>query len=326
MAVLYRTVAQSRSFEEILRRLGIRYRVVGGFSFYERAEVRNALAYIRMLFHPEDDVALLRVLNVPPRGIGKTTLDAVRETARADGSSLWAAIGKFISGAAGGRAVANLRFNAWAKYSNWRHDEKIGSLMAQVNSPALFRKKRERRTGHPREIHPISGGKRIVLEGGKAAGIALKDGRTVRARQFVTSTLDVRQTFETLIGRAQLPAVFLNKLDKFRYTQWSIFGLHLALHEPVRFHAEKFDPNIYRTLKWSLGAETMEDLLAAHKDVSAGRVPKIVQFGNKDTQVRACGSCHLPTGTGHDESAYMAGLPVNYFVRQMTDWKSGDRA
>ena len=54
-------------------------------------------------------------------------------------------------------------------------------------------------------------------------------------------------------------------------------------------------------------------------------MPKIVQFGNKDTQVRACGSCHLPTGTGHDESAYMAGLPVNYFVRQMADWKSGDR-
>jgi DNA helicase-2/ATP-dependent DNA helicase PcrA len=64
VAVLYRTGAQSRSFEEVLRRLGIRYRVVGGFSFYERAEVRNALAYVRLLFHPEDDVALVRVLNV----------------------------------------------------------------------------------------------------------------------------------------------------------------------------------------------------------------------------------------------------------------------
>ncbi len=54
-------------------------------------------------------------------------------------------------------------------------------------------------------------------------------------------------------------------------------------------------------------------------------MPKIVQYGNKDTQVRACGSCHLPTGTGHDESAYMAGLPASYFIRQMADWKSGDR-
>jgi phytoene dehydrogenase-like protein len=121
---------------------------------------------------------------------------------------------------------------------------------------------------------------RIVIESGKATGIALKDGRTVRARQFVASTLNVHQTFEDYIGRAQLPAAFLKKLDGFEYTKWTIFGLHLALHEPVRFHSEKFDPNIHRTLKWSLGAETMDELLAAHKDVMADRVPQIVQFGS----------------------------------------------
>lgn len=54
-------------------------------------------------------------------------------------------------------------------------------------------------------------------------------------------------------------------------------------------------------------------------------MPKIVQYGNKDANVRACGSCHLPTGTGHDESAYVAGLPAAYFIRQMADYKSGDR-
>jgi cytochrome c553 len=54
-------------------------------------------------------------------------------------------------------------------------------------------------------------------------------------------------------------------------------------------------------------------------------MPKVVQYGNKETQVRACGSCHLPTGNGHDESAYIAGLPVGYFLRQMADWKSGER-
>lgn len=93
VAVLYRTGAQSRSFEEVLRRLGIRHRVVGGFSFYERAEVRNALAYIRLLFHPEDDVALLRVLNVPPRGIGAATIAALEARARQTGQSLWKVIG-----------------------------------------------------------------------------------------------------------------------------------------------------------------------------------------------------------------------------------------
>jgi phytoene dehydrogenase-like protein len=120
---------------------------------------------------------------------------------------------------------------------------------------------------------------KILIEGGKASGIVLQDGRTVRASGFVASTLDVHQTFETLIGREQLPAAFLQKLDGFQYTKWSLYGLHLAMHEPARLTSEVFDPNIGRTLKWSLGAETMEDLMAAHKDVVAGRVPSLVQFG-----------------------------------------------
>ncbi|HXX26305.1 MAG TPA: NAD(P)/FAD-dependent oxidoreductase [Pseudolabrys sp.] len=121
---------------------------------------------------------------------------------------------------------------------------------------------------------------RIVIENGKATGIELADGRTVRAKQFVASTLDVHQTFERLVGREQLPVAFLQKLDGFQYTAWSLFGLHLALNESPRFAAEKFDPNINRSLKWSIGAETMEDLFSAHQDVMAGRVPKLVQFGS----------------------------------------------
>jgi DNA helicase II / ATP-dependent DNA helicase PcrA len=92
VAVLYRTGAQSRSFEEVLRRLGVRHRVIGGFSFYERAEVRTALAFVRLLFHPGDDVSLLRVLNVPPRGIGSTTIRALEARSRETGQSLWEVI------------------------------------------------------------------------------------------------------------------------------------------------------------------------------------------------------------------------------------------
>ena len=92
-AVLYRTTAQSRPFEEAMRRLGLRYRVVGGFSFYQRAEVKDALAYVRLLLHPEDDIALLRVLNVPPRGIGKTTVMALRARTQELGVPLWDALG-----------------------------------------------------------------------------------------------------------------------------------------------------------------------------------------------------------------------------------------
>jgi DNA helicase-2/ATP-dependent DNA helicase PcrA len=108
-AVEYRTNFQSRAFEEVFRRRGLRYKLVGGFSFYNRAEVKDALAYVRLAMHPEDDISLLRVLNVPPRGIGKTTVDTLRETARVDETSLWDAIVKFVSGASAGRAVTPLR-------------------------------------------------------------------------------------------------------------------------------------------------------------------------------------------------------------------------
>jgi phytoene dehydrogenase-like protein len=121
---------------------------------------------------------------------------------------------------------------------------------------------------------------RIIVAGGRATGIELADGRTVRARQFVASTIDVYQTFEKLLGREQLPKHFLHRLDQFRITTWTLFGLHLALHESPRFSAESFDPNINRALKWSIGAETMADLFSAHRDVQAGKVPEIIQFGS----------------------------------------------
>src|SRR3984957_10007985 len=120
---------------------------------------------------------------------------------------------------------------------------------------------------------------RIIVENNKATGIELADGRTVRARQFVASTIDVHQTFEKLIGREQLPTAYRAKIDKFQYTKWSLYGLHLALNESPRFAAEKFDPNINRVQKWSIGAETMDDLFSAHEDTKNGRVPKIIQFG-----------------------------------------------
>ncbi len=91
-AVLYRTNAQSRAFEESMRRVGLRYRVVGGFSFYQRAEVKDALSYLRLVLNPDDDLALLRILNTPPRGIGKTTEEALRESAARRSSSLWNAL------------------------------------------------------------------------------------------------------------------------------------------------------------------------------------------------------------------------------------------
>jgi DNA helicase II / ATP-dependent DNA helicase PcrA len=136
LAVLYRTAAQSRSFEETLRRLGVRYRVVGGFSFYQRAEIKDALAYIRLTLHPDDNVALLRVLNVPPRGIGKVTVDALQETAREFSESLWQAIARMTdSGKARGGAAALGAFREMIlKLAKDAQERPVGELIEVVLS------------------------------------------------------------------------------------------------------------------------------------------------------------------------------------------------
>ena len=96
-AVLYRTNAQSRLFEEALRRYNIPYTMVGGFSFYERAEIKDLLAYLRLIRNPHDSMALQRVINVPVRGIGKTTLETLERLALETGASTWDALGAAIA-------------------------------------------------------------------------------------------------------------------------------------------------------------------------------------------------------------------------------------
>lgn len=91
-AVLYRTNAQSRLFEEACRRAGLRYNLVGGFSFYERAEVKDIIAYLKLAMNPNDSIALMRVINTPPRGVGKTTIDDIERRARDFGVSHWETI------------------------------------------------------------------------------------------------------------------------------------------------------------------------------------------------------------------------------------------
>ncbi len=95
-AVLYRTNSQSRLVEEALRRYGIKYTMVGGFSFYERAEIRDLLSYLKLVLNPNDSIALQRVINTPARGIGATTLGTLERMALETGTSTWEAIGQAI--------------------------------------------------------------------------------------------------------------------------------------------------------------------------------------------------------------------------------------
>jgi len=96
-AVLYRTNSQSRVFEEAMRRAGLSYNIVGGFSFYERMEVRDIIAYLKLALNPHDSIALQRVINTPPRGIGKVTLDEIEVRARELGLSYWDAISDLLA-------------------------------------------------------------------------------------------------------------------------------------------------------------------------------------------------------------------------------------
>ena len=96
-AVLYRTNSQSRLFEEAMRRYQLKYHVVGGFSFYERAEIKDLISYLKVVLNPDDSVSLLRVINTPARGIGKTTIETIEQLALETGLSLWGAVGEAIT-------------------------------------------------------------------------------------------------------------------------------------------------------------------------------------------------------------------------------------
>ena len=96
LAVLYRTNAQSRSFEEAFRRERIPYQVVGAMQFYERKEVKDVLAYLKLAVNPGDDVAFRRVVNVPARGLGDTTIEAIEAEARAAGTPLYEASRRLV--------------------------------------------------------------------------------------------------------------------------------------------------------------------------------------------------------------------------------------
>src|SRR6476661_4797841 len=128
-AVLYRTNSQSRVFEEAMRRAGLQYNIIGGFSFYERMEVRDIISYLKLAMNPHDSIALQRVINTPPRGIGKVTLDEIENRARELGISHWDAISDLL---AEGRNVSPRAAAALANFQ--RIINRLARLAAQVTS------------------------------------------------------------------------------------------------------------------------------------------------------------------------------------------------
>ncbi len=131
VAILYRTNAQSRSFEEELVRRRIAYVVVGGMKFYDRAEVKDALAYLRLAVRPEDDLAFRRVVNVPARGIGSATLDRIAAAASESGRSWWEVSGENLPGLTDRARVALGRFRNLVGELNGRAESYSPSAMLE---------------------------------------------------------------------------------------------------------------------------------------------------------------------------------------------------
>ena len=134
-AVLYRTNSQSRLFEEAMRRYQMKYHVVGGFSFYERAEIKDLISYLKVIHNPDDSIAVQRVINTPPRGIGKSTMETLERVALEAGVSLWRAIAEAIRGQLlPARALAALR--AFKELIDDARAMHLGSFRERVDETA----------------------------------------------------------------------------------------------------------------------------------------------------------------------------------------------
>ena len=117
-AILYRTNAQSRSFEEALRKLNLPYKIYGGLSFYQRKEIKDLLAYFRLTANPQDEEALKRVINYPKRGIGKTTVEKIIVAANHYGVSLWDIIADPVKYPSNVPSAAQNKINAFVTAIN----------------------------------------------------------------------------------------------------------------------------------------------------------------------------------------------------------------
>jgi len=144
MAILYRSNAQSRVLEHALFNAGLPYRVYGGLRFFERAEVKNALAYLRLVDRPQDDASFLRAVNFPPRGIGSRSLERLQDAARLSGASLFDSIAS-VEGRAGaslaefGRQIEALRDQA----ASANLSEMVEAIVARSGMAAHYARERE---------------------------------------------------------------------------------------------------------------------------------------------------------------------------------------
>jgi DNA helicase-2/ATP-dependent DNA helicase PcrA len=245
VAVLYRSNAQSRVMEEALIRAAIPYRIYGGQRFYERMEIRNALAYMRLLVSRGDDAAVERVINTPPRGIGSKTLDTVRECARSREISLWQAIAAVIEEKLlPARALAALEgFTVLINDLDTRSDdmvlEEIAEQVIQGAGLVAFYEKEKGERGQARVENLeelVSAAKQFVPEGEELSPLqqfldsAALDAGDAQADEHEDSIQ--MMTLHSAKG-LEFPLVFLSGMEE------NLFPHRMSLEEPGRLEEER---------------------------------------------------------------------------------------
>ena len=245
VAVLYRSNAQSRVMEEALIRAAIPYRIYGGQRFYERMEIRNALAYMRLLVSRGDDAAVERVINTPPRGIGSKTLDTVRECARSREISLWRAIAAVIEEKLlPARALAALEgFTVLINDLDTRSDdmvlEEIAEQVIQGAGLVAFYEKEKGERGQARVENLeelVSAAKQFVPEGEELSPLqqfldsAALDAGDAQAEEHEDSIQ--MMTLHSAKG-LEFPLVFLSGMEE------NLFPHRMSLEEPGRLEEER---------------------------------------------------------------------------------------
>ena len=223
VAVLYRTNAQSRSFEEELVRRRIPYVVVGGMKFYERAEVKDALAYLRLAARPEDDLAFRRVVNVPARGIGQATLDKLAAAARETGRSWWEVSGEPPADLTDRARTSLLRFRLLVSELRERAANELPSvvlehLLEATGLAALYEESEEREdvarrenlaelVSSAREFERRSGEEATLADYLDSVSLATDADAAAGGRGVTLSTLHAAKGLE-------FPAVFVVGLEE----------------------------------------------------------------------------------------------------------------
>jgi DNA helicase-2/ATP-dependent DNA helicase PcrA len=250
-AILYRTNFQSRLFEEALARAGMSYVMIGGTRFYDRREVRDVLAYVRLLLNPRDEASLRRILNVPPRDIGKTTLEALVGLARRDGVPLLEAIEAAAAGTSTGpvRTVTARAAKALAGFLDLLRDLRA---TARELPPSRLVARVVGRTGYDgwlHDAHPEDALARLENLEELASAVASYDGMEGGLQAFLDRTALLSETDNTQ-GSAGVRLMTLHSAKGLEFPVVFIVGLEENLCPHARASDNAMDLEEERRLMY----------------------------------------------------------------------------